>query len=87
MIPTIHFTIISIFDMTLRTQNNFIKDINVTFSQNVLYHMKDYFYRKHQITKKDFSWGGVSQRGSHFCNIPFLEFMNIKFERAAFILY
>ncbi len=33
-----------------------IKDIKVTFSQNVLYHMKHDFCRKQQITKYDLSW-------------------------------
>ncbi len=40
LISTIHFTIISNFDMTLLN----IKDIKVTFSQNVLYNMKDDFF-------------------------------------------
>ncbi len=33
-----------------------IKDINVTFLQNIPYHMKDVFCRKKQITKNYFSW-------------------------------
>ncbi len=40
LISTIHFTIISNFYMTLLN----IKDIKVTFSQNVLYNMKDDFF-------------------------------------------
>ncbi len=41
LISTINFTIISKFDMTILSQ---YKDIKVTFSQNVLYHMKDDFF-------------------------------------------
>ncbi len=42
-----------------------IKDIKVTFSQNVLYHMEDDFCTKQQITKNYFSWV-LSERATYF---------------------
>ncbi len=43
-----------------------IKDIKVTFSQNVLYHMEDdLFCKKQQITKKLFSWV-LTERATYF---------------------
>ncbi len=84
------------FDMSLLSQ---YKDIKVTFSQNVLYYMKDdfYFFVENK-NSQTMPLAGFSQRGSHLfgsvvvsiemcCSAEMLTHASVWFFTQMFVLY